>query len=1044
MRAPPGPAIGLFAGRYAIERVIGQGATATVHLARDTKGGTAVAIKMLRPELAQTRASDRFLKEIGRTAALQHPNILPVLDSGEFEGQLYFVLPYMEGGTLRQLLKREAHLEFSRVLAISRSVADALDYAHQRGLIHRDVKPENILFTSGEACLGDFGIARALDLSGNIDASSTSKDMVRGTPAYMSPEQAAGGTDLDGRSDIYSLGCVIYEMITGMQAFIGPTPESVISQRFAFPPREVRVYRPTAPPAIDDVLSKAFAMIPADRYQTAGALVHELQEMWASTPTTSGSRKGVTLASSRAVRYNRWAAGAIVLTLLLAFSASRLRFPFKPRAPVADTSRLAVLPLEHEGSSAPPWRDDDLLQQGFSRWRGIAVVDQFQISDAVRRVGSIRSITDASRIATSLGAGRFIRGRVTAEPDGWRISASLYDAQREQPLYQANERVPADLIGAMRGYARVADSLLLRGVPADSIPLGVAGSRSLPAVQAFGRAQTALDEWDLARADSGFASALGYDPDFARASLWLAQVRAWQNQSRTSWGGIAQRAAAMSDQLSERERKLTEALVLLAKGSYESACAVYEALGRRNDRDFAAWFGMGQCRMLDKAVIADRASPSGWRFRASAHRAMEAYGRAFEILPSVHRGYERGAFERLRVLLLVTTDVISGRGLADSAVFQARPDWRGDSLVLVPYPWQVIASGAGSATPPGMAEALARRRAAFRRIAAGWSSAFPRSAGAKYAVAMSLELLQDAAAIDTIRLARQLTTDSLRQLQLAAAEVLLLVKFGAPDDLARLRRAQTLADSVLERATAPATSDAELLGSLAALTGHCAQTQDFVRRSASSGSYRVPASLFADGQVLFAYMVMGCATRSLPTTLPRLAADIAAQIPLNRPGDRSLAEALLLFRPLLLSEASDAGLVQRVASATGGGVIGAAAALARGDTSVARTLLGESENVSGATTPDISLARARLLGRVGDRAAAMRVLDMTLDSARTFDPNTLQEPAKAASFVAAMLDRSRLAAAVGDSATARRWRDAVRILWLSADPDVRSQLEPRQ
>ena len=277
MRGPPNVLPGLFAGRYAIERVIGQGATAIVHLARDTQSGIAVALKILRPELVESAASKRFLTEIRRTTALQHPHILPVLDSGDQDGQLYFALPYMEGGTLRQLLKQERNLGFERVVEIARPIAEALDYAHGKGLIHRDVKPENILFTNGQAVLGDFGIARALDLSGGGDFSSTSKNTVRGTPAYMSPEQAAGGTDLDGRSDIYSLACVIYEMITGMQAFIGPTPESVIAQRFAFAPREVRVYRPSAPKSVDDVLGKAFAMIPADRYQSAGAMVEGLE-----------------------------------------------------------------------------------------------------------------------------------------------------------------------------------------------------------------------------------------------------------------------------------------------------------------------------------------------------------------------------------------------------------------------------------------------------------------------------------------------------------------------------------------------------------------------------------------------------------------------------------------------------------------------------------------------------------------------------------------------------------------------------------------------
>ena len=202
MSAPPRALMGIFAGRYKIERVIGQGATAMVHLARDTQLGRAVALKILREELVQSAASARFLREIRRTSALKHPHILEVLGSGEHEGRLYFALPYMEGGTLRTLLKREKGLPLNRIVEIARPIAEALDYAHKRALVHRDVKPENILFTSGKACLGDFGIARALELSGG-ETGSTSANTVRGTPAYMSPEQAAASPDIDGRSDVY-------------------------------------------------------------------------------------------------------------------------------------------------------------------------------------------------------------------------------------------------------------------------------------------------------------------------------------------------------------------------------------------------------------------------------------------------------------------------------------------------------------------------------------------------------------------------------------------------------------------------------------------------------------------------------------------------------------------------------------------------------------------------------------------------------------------------------------------------------------------------
>jgi len=192
----------------------------------------------------------------------------------------------------------------------------------------------------------------------------------------------------------------------------------------------------------------------------------------------------------------------------------------------------------------------------------------------------------------------------------WRVSASLYDASRREPLYQATASVPNNISGAASAYARLADSLLLRGAGADSVAATARGLRSLPAVQAFSRAQLALDDWDLVSADSLFQAASLFDPDYARARLWLAQVRAWQGQNRNAWGTVAERALAMSEQLSDRERRLSRALVHLGRGSYANACAEYAALARRNDRDFSAWFGLGQCQAMNNIVESDRSSPS--------------------------------------------------------------------------------------------------------------------------------------------------------------------------------------------------------------------------------------------------------------------------------------------------------------------------------------------------------------------------------------------------------------------------------------------------
>lgn len=1033
MRSPPSVATGLFAGRYAIEREIGQGASAIVYLARDTEVGSAVALKILRPELVESRASDRFLREIKRTSALQHPNILPVLDAGDHEGQLYFALPYMEGGTLRQLLKREKHLEMSRVLDIAKTVAEALDHAHERGLIHRDVKPENILFTGGKACLGDFGIARAIDLSGSGVTGTTSRSVVRGTPAYMSPEQAAGSQELDGRSDVFSLACVIYEMITGMQAYIGPTDEAVIAMRFVHPPRDVRVYRPVAPATLDAALQKAFAITPVDRYRKSSELIDAIEGAVRSDPTVE--RRPSPIRRRMIVPRPYWFA-VLIGVLVVAYSVARPWLSTSSMQVVADTTRIVLLPIEREAVATAPWRDEVLMQQAFARWSDLEIVDQFLVADALRRHGRVATNEDAAEIASTLGAGRYIRSAMAPMGDRWSITASLYDVTDERALHTARASVGADLQLAAAAFARLADDLLLRGMVPDSVPGNLPSSRSLPAQQAYGQAHAALDAWDLQSADSLLQAAITFDADFARASLWLAQVRAWQAQPRKTWEVMAERAIAGQASLDRRERRLAQALRYLARDSFDSACVVYDGLAERNSRDFAAWFGRGQCRMMNKVVVADSSSPSGWRFVADAHAAMTAYATAFRILPSVHREYEQGAFERLRVLLLLTTDLISGRD-ASGAVFQARPGWINDSLVLVPYPWQQLAAGR-AVVPPGMERALAERRTEFRRIAEGWSAAFPRSATAKQAVAMALELLQDPAAIDTIHAARALATDPAQRRRLAAMEVLLLVKFGVPSNRARLRSARALADTILQVVDEPTASDAELIGAVAAITGDCHRLLGLVGRSFTKPEFGMPASLIAEAHALHSYMAMDCDPSSAPTTIERVAGEIATRVPET---DRAIAEVVLLLRPLLITDTPDPALLRRVAARSGSAIAAAAAALAKDDTAAARRHLGSAARNPdpGVPTPDMSLARALLHARLGDSATAGKVLDNTLGRAQAFDPNVLGEAAKAASFVRAMLLRVDLALSAEDPVTAERWRSAAEVLLSGADSVVRAR-----
>ncbi len=277
--------------RYRIEREIGAGGMATVYLARDVKHDRLVALKVLRPDLAAVLGTERFLAEIRITARLDHPHILTLIDSGAADGFLYYVLPYVRGESLRQKLVREKQLGLEEALAIAEEVGIALDYAHRQGVVHRDIKPENILFQEGEAMLADFGIALAVREAGGNRLTETGISL--GTPQYMSPEQATGDRQLDARSDVYSLGAVLYEMLAGEPPHTGPTVQAVIAKLLTERPTSLRLLRDTVPLEIERAVAKSLARVPADRFPSAGAFVAALRVPAASTPKATRWRRFV-------------------------------------------------------------------------------------------------------------------------------------------------------------------------------------------------------------------------------------------------------------------------------------------------------------------------------------------------------------------------------------------------------------------------------------------------------------------------------------------------------------------------------------------------------------------------------------------------------------------------------------------------------------------------------------------------------------------------------------------------------------------------------
>jgi len=272
------------AGRYQIERVLGEGGMATVYLAHDQKHNRKVAVKVMRPELAATLGADRFLREVQVAAQLNHPHILPMHDSGEADGVLYYVMPYVEGETLKEHVAREGQLSVSESMRLGREVAEALAYAHTRGIIHRDIKPGNILLQSGHALVADFGIARALGDEGEV---LTKTGLAVGTPQYMAPEQATGEREVDGRADIYALGAVMYEMMAGEPPFTGPNARAIITRSLTEEPRALNTSRAGFPSVVNSAVMKALAKSPADRYANAGEMVKALDR--AQEGTRSGT-----------------------------------------------------------------------------------------------------------------------------------------------------------------------------------------------------------------------------------------------------------------------------------------------------------------------------------------------------------------------------------------------------------------------------------------------------------------------------------------------------------------------------------------------------------------------------------------------------------------------------------------------------------------------------------------------------------------------------------------------------------------------------------
>jgi TolB-like protein/Flp pilus assembly protein TadD len=687
------------AERYRVQHELGRGGMATVYLAEDVRHGRPVAVKVLKSELAAAIGPERFLREIEISARLHHPHILPLYDSGEADGFLYYVMPQVEGESLRDRLTREKQLPLDDSLQIAREVADALSYAHSRGVVHRDIKPDNILLESGHAVVADFGIARAIDAAGEDQLTATG--LAIGTPAYMSPEQAAGSKDLDGRSDLYSLGCVLYEMLAGQPPFTGPTVESLVHQHLTVQPPNITGIRPAVPASVAAALDRALAKTPADRFSPVALFAEALgrRESAAAQDSSRAAAAPQPVAPSRGV--SRLAMAGVAAAVVIGAVLLIVRpggGPPTPPEPAYPRTALAVLPFQNLSAEGPHayfagGLHDELLTQ-LSKVAALSLRGRTSVMGYAGTTKSIR------QIAEELQVGALVEGSVQVVGERLRVNVQLIDAATDQPLWaESYDRTLDDAFAIQSDVAqRVAAAVgaVLGG--AERAALAVAPTADPEAYRLYLQGREYYTRPGYTRQNQEIAQqlyerAIARDPEFALARAALSEVHGWvhwlrydpspervaaQRQEAEAalrlapdlpqahmamglvhyWGHRDYRRAlgalAIAREGLPNDARVVEMIGFVHRrlGNWEEVLAAFEEATELDPRDANLFFNLG-----------------GRTLRATRRysEAVRAYDRALELAPDLHeaavdRGWTftlwQGRFDSLRAALArLPTDV---------------------------------------------------------------------------------------------------------------------------------------------------------------------------------------------------------------------------------------------------------------------------------------------------------------------------------------------------------------------------------------------------
>ena len=546
-----------FEQRYEIQREVGSGGTATVYLARDLKHDRLVALKILKPELAAGLGPERFVREIMLTARLDHPLIVPLLDSGEAAGFLYYVMPYVEGESLRSRLSREKQLSVEVAVKVVREVADALSYAHGLGIVHRDIKPENILLAAGHARVADFGIARAIAEAGGTHLTETG--VAVGTPAYMSPEQASGVRDVDARSDVYSLACVTYELLAGQPPFTGATAEAILARKSIEDVPRLRTVRPVVSQTAESAIARALERVPADRFETADQFAHALE---VGSDGSHAGRSGVSSANWA----TRTVAGILAIAAFFGIGWWGTQQLSRSASPIRS---IVVLPLRNlTGDPGQEYFVDGMHEAVIASLSKVSALTVISRTSAMAYRGTDKKVGE---IARELGVEGVIEGSVTREADQVRVTVQLIDAGTDQRVWGATYQ--RELRGVLALHSEVAEAIanevdvtvspvehgqLARARPVDpeAYTLYLMGGFQLGKLTETGF-RTAIDNFQAAiRKDSTFA------PAWAGMSIAWSLLGFWHGTM--SPAGVHARALDAALGAVQRDSSLAESHVALA------------------------------------------------------------------------------------------------------------------------------------------------------------------------------------------------------------------------------------------------------------------------------------------------------------------------------------------------------------------------------------------------------------------------------------------------------------------------------------------------